>query len=112
MKYLGIVLDTQLSFNEHLRQLKSKVSYKINILQQIRPFLNTETSRLFYIGYIRPLLEYCPVLLNSINKTQCIALEQLQNRALRIISHNPFHRDMTSLRRSINIPTLKTRRDT
>ena len=77
MKYLGIILDSQLSLKEHITSLTSKVTHKLNIFQQIRPFINNEMSRLFYLSYIRPLLEYCPVLLNSLNKTNSDKLEML-----------------------------------
>ena len=111
LKYLGIILDSQLSLKDHILQLTSRVSYKLNIFQQIRPFLDTNTSKLFYISYIRPLLEYCPALLNSINKTSSDKLESLQNRALRIISQKYIHCSITDFRNKFNIPTLKSRRE-
>ena len=109
MKYLGIIIDSKLSFSRHTSQIISKITHKLIIFQQIRPFLTIEDSKKFYISYVRPLLEYCPVLLCSINKTQTLQIERLQNKALRIITYN-FDQSMTRIRQQFRIPTLESRR--
>ena len=110
MKYLGIILDSQLSFSHHIDQMNAKIMHKLTIFQQIRPCLDVQSSRKFYISYIRPLLEYCPTLLCSINKSQANTIEKLQNRAIRIITQNFSYCSISALRRDLNIPTLESRR--
>ena len=110
LKYLGVIIDSKLSFSYHLSRIISKITHKLILFQQIRPFLNIDSSKRFYINYIRPLLEYCPVLLCSLSKTQAIQIEKLQNKALRIVTNQDYSNSSSMIRQYLNIPTLESRR--
>ena len=43
-KYLGITLDSTLSFNYHVKTVASTVSYKINLLAKIRKYLTERVA--------------------------------------------------------------------
>ena len=46
-KYLGVVLDSTLSFNEHFQCMNKKVSKILGLFSRIRPLLSLAGSLLF-----------------------------------------------------------------
>ena len=60
-KYLGVLLDNHLTFNEHINYVNTKVSRKLGILSRVRPLLTTESANRLYKSMILPLLEYCDI---------------------------------------------------
>ena len=57
-KYLGVLLDNHLSFNEHINYVTTKVSKKLGILSRVRPILTTESANRLSKSMILLLLEY------------------------------------------------------
>ena len=53
--YLGIELDSVLSFDKHLDNVVSKCSQKLYIFQKVRRFISVDTAVLIYEQTIRPL---------------------------------------------------------
>ena len=51
VKYLGVLIDSQLTFKYHIDELNKKVSRAIGILYKLRPFV---TSKII-VMYIMPL---------------------------------------------------------
>ena len=58
MKYLGLIIDNSLNWNDHIASIKKKVMPLIWKLSQIRYLIDQATSRLYYTSRIRPHLEY------------------------------------------------------
>ena len=54
VKYLGILIDSELSFKYHIVELKKKISRSIGVLYRLRPFVNTKI--LFILFYYMVLL--------------------------------------------------------
>ena len=55
-KHLGLILDSQLSFEEHLKTIFSKVSKTIELIQKLRNFLPRPFLMTLYRSFIRPQL--------------------------------------------------------
>lgn len=60
-KYLGVVLDQTLSFNEHIDYVKKKVSKFTGMLSRVRPLLTTEAANTSYKMMILPVFDYSDV---------------------------------------------------
>lgn len=60
-KYLGVVLDQTLSFNEHIDYVKKKVSKFTGMLSRVRPLLTTEAANTLYKMMILPVYDYSDV---------------------------------------------------
>ena len=58
-KYLGIILDTRISWVEHITYVKNKISKGIGIMYQARKYLNRNGLISLYNSYIYPYLIYC-----------------------------------------------------
>ena len=81
---LGITIDHELKFDDHVNHLCKKASLKLNALARIAPFMNVSKKRIIMKSFIESQFGYCPLIwmfhsrvLN--NKINCI-----HERALRI----------------------------
>lgn len=84
-KYLGLMVDSRLSWTEHVDTLSKKVSSRIGLMNRIRNYLDFSTSQLVYNATILPLLDYCDVVWGSCNSSSKVKLQSLQNRARKVI---------------------------
>ena len=57
-KYVGLILDSQLSFEEHLKTIFSKVNKTIGLIRKLRIFLPRPSLMTLYKSFIRPHLDY------------------------------------------------------
>lgn len=84
-KYLGVIIDPNLSWSPHIDKLCKKASSRIGILKRIMPFLSKSTANLVYNTTISPVFDYCGVVWDSCGTTSATKLQGLQNRAARLI---------------------------
>ena len=82
--YLGVTLDSSLSFDKQVKLLKRNICNKLFRFASLRKWLTREYSVLVYKCTIRPILEYCSFITTSCNEDGMKQLQRLQNRALRI----------------------------
>ena len=57
-KHLGLLLDEQLTFCEHLKMLRSKINKTIGLLQKFWNLLPISALITIYKAFIRPRLDY------------------------------------------------------
>ena len=59
-KFLGIIIDHRLNWNEHIHHIKSKLSKSIGIISKAKKYLNTETLLTLYYSFfpVLPKLWY------------------------------------------------------
>ena len=58
VKYLGIMIDSTLTWRAHIDNVSSKISRAIGLLYKIRPFVNTKLLRTLYYSLVYPYLIY------------------------------------------------------
>ena len=72
LKYLGIILDTKLTFREHINYITEKCSKLIFSLSKSAKFnwgLSNDALKTIYTGAILPLLLYgAPIWINALIK--------------------------------------------
>lgn len=109
VKYLGLIMDHKLNWNEHVSYLRLKGMKAFNALSTIlnrKSNLSSQTKLLLYTSLIRPCLTYgCPVWSNT-SKSNHLKLQVLQNRALKIAFNTPFKTNLTKLQDKIKLPSL------
>ena len=74
VKFLGVLLDSALSWKPHLTELSKKLSRTVGLLYKIRHYTPLETLKLLYFGIFYPFLSYVvqvwgltyPTLLNPV----------------------------------------------
>lgn len=83
----GKVLGLTISKTGYKRFIKDKINRLNDGLTKLRKFnnLSIKNKRKLYMALIRPILEYPPIPINAMNKTNINALQTIQNKALRFI---------------------------
>ena len=109
--YLGITLDSSLSFKQHIEHCAKVVSHKIFILSKIRNSISEDTALFIYRSMIAPIIDYGDVaysggLIEGLNR-----LQKLQNRALRICLDVHHYLPTIVLHQQAKTLNLKLRRD-
>ena len=84
-KLLGVEIDWHLDYNVHLDKLCKNISSKLALLKRIKRYLNLDYRKLFYNGYVLPLINYCIVVWSNTSKTNLLRIHKLQKYAARII---------------------------
>ena len=84
-KYLGVVLDDTLSFNDHVDYVRMKVSKILGMFSRIRPSLTLEAANRLYKAMVLPVLDYCDAVWHECGQGNSDKIERLQRRAARIV---------------------------
>lgn len=84
-KVLGIQVDNNLTWSEHISKVSKKMSTNVWLLSKIKSYLSVEHRLLFYKSYIQPHLDYANIVWGNTTKTNLLQIERLQRRACRVI---------------------------
>lgn len=85
IKYLGIILDQQLSFAKHVDYLCKKIGKKISFFRRISTDLTQWSKLIIYNTIIYPHFNYCSSLLISCSVQDKKRLQVLHNKGMRVI---------------------------
>ena len=118
-KHLGLILDSQLSLEEHLKTIFTKVNKFIELIRKLRNLLSRPSLMTLYKSFIRPHLDYRHIIydqpfsnsfLNKIESIQynaCLAItgairetskERLcEELGLKSLQHRRWHRKLCYL---------------
>ena len=84
-KLLGIYIDENLQWSDHINYLCSTISPKISLLKQLSLYIPVEAQKLYYQGNILPLIDYGSCTWGTTSKANIERISKLQKRAARII---------------------------
>ena len=87
IKILGLTIDQNLSWKNHILNLAKTVSGLTGLLYRIRAYLPKDTMLLFYKSCIMSQLDYCLNIWGHAPKSYVDILLKLQKRAIRIITN-------------------------
>ena len=82
-KVIGVVVDENLKWREHVNGVYKKISQTLALFRRIKQFLPQWSRILFYNSYIMPHLDYCVTVWGDCSDVA--RLEKLQKQAARII---------------------------
>lgn len=85
VKYLGIYMDKNLNFNEHVNEIIKKIGKKVGVLNRIGNKLNIQQKIQFYKSCIECHMNYCSTILFLANEKDLNRLQILQNKCMRNI---------------------------
>lgn len=84
-KVLGVVIDNNLTWAEHVSKMAKKMSTNIWLMSKIKYYLSLEHRLIFYKSYIQPHLDYANIVWGNTTKNNLMQIEKLQKRACRVI---------------------------
>ena len=86
IKYLGIIIDSNLNGKEHVRELCKKLSRGIGILSKLRHFVSKHILIQIYYSLIYPYLSYGVIIWGNTYWSNIKPLYIMQKKAIRIIN--------------------------
>ncbi len=89
-KYLGIILDSNLTFKKHVKKVANTVRYNLVNFRHIRPYLTTEAAKLFMDAMIFSNISYCFTSWSQANVTTLKPIETLYKQTLKILDQKPI----------------------
>ena len=88
LKLLGVTFDSQLSFRSHLRSLAIRANQRLVLLRKAARYLDSPGILTVYKGFVRPVLEYSPLVWMGAAHTNLQLLDRVQHKAMHIIGPN------------------------
>jgi len=90
-KFLGITIDSNLSWKQHISYIKGKLKSANYIINNVKKFIPKQSLLTLYHSLIQPHIEYGLILWGGANKNIMNELTLLQKKAIRIINkQKPF----------------------
>ena len=108
-KLLGVYIDENLLWTAHIDYLCSTISTKISLLKQLSRYVPVKVQKLFYQGYILPLIDYGSNTWGSTSKLNIERLSKLQKRAARIILKADFDTSSSEMFNELGWSTIANR---
>ena len=96
-KFLGITIDSCLSWNDHIHNVHTAVSKGIGILYRLKDFLSQNSLTILYNAIVLPYLTYCNIVWGNCSSTKINSILLLQKRALRLITNSSYRSPTDSL---------------
>ena len=84
-KFLGVVVDLNLKFKDHVLNVAKKISKFIPLIYRMRKYLNKALLMKLYFSLIYPNLIYCITVWGASNKRVTNPLKISQNKLVRAI---------------------------
>ena len=110
-KYLGVLLDEFLSFNEHIDYLLNKANKKLGILRKVRKCLNKSLSLTLYKSLVLPHFDYCDIVYMCTSQENLHKLQLVQNSVCRTLLLAESDRHISDMHRELKLDQLEVRRD-
>ena len=85
VKLLGITIDSELKFTDHVKSLFAKTSRKVTAFSRVAKLLDFMKARLLYNAFILSSLSYFPLIWTFCGKTSNREINRIHKRALRIL---------------------------
>lgn len=86
LKSLGVTLDQNLSFDQHVKNVVKASNFHIRALRHIRPMLNREVANTVACSIVSSRLDYCNSLLYGTTAKNIAKLQRVQNSLARVVS--------------------------
>ena len=88
-KHLGVTLQTNCKWDEHINNTASKAKLLINILRSLKYVLGRKALEIMYTSFIIPIFDYSDIVWDNCTQFQSQVLETLHLEALRTITGLP-----------------------
>ena len=109
-RYLGIELDSNLTFQHHIEYIRKKVQQRTRLLWKMRSYITKELALSLYNSLIEPIFLYCNTIYDGINLTNRRKLQVYQNSALRAVARVNKRYSATQLHQELSVEWLDVQR--
>ena len=79
IKFLGVLLDENLNWKEHIKYTENKIAKNLGLLYKARPFLERNALLALYYSYIQTYINYANIAWGSTCRTNLKKLTANKN---------------------------------
>ena len=101
-KFLGVMIDENLSWKNHITYIKGKISKNIGIINRLKYRVSDGILLSLYDTLVLPYLNYCNIVWANNKTTRLQPLVLLQKRAMRLITTSAHNAHTIPLFSKIN----------
>ena len=83
IKFLGVFLDENLTWKEHIKYTENKIAKNIGLLWKAKPFVNKKCLLSLYFSYIHSYINYANIAWGSTYITNLKKINSQQKHAIR-----------------------------
>lgn len=84
-KYLGIIMDSQLTWKSHITKIKKKLSSLLYCVRNLSNCIPPDTRLLIYNALVKPHIEYLIEIWGCAATTNLLPLQRAQNKLIKIL---------------------------
>ena len=86
-KFLGVILDENITWKSHIEQVENKISKNIGIIAKVSNLLNTSCLKNIYFSLVHSYVNYANIAWANTNKTKLKSINSKQKQCSRYIYH-------------------------
>uniref|UniRef100_A0A3B3CPF8 Reverse transcriptase domain-containing protein n=1 Tax=Oryzias melastigma TaxID=30732 RepID=A0A3B3CPF8_ORYME len=102
VRNLGVILDSDLSFEQHTNQVTRTAFYHLRNIARVRPFLSRASAEILIHAFITSRIDYCNALLSGVKKTTLNRVQLVQNSAARLLTRTRKREHITPILKSLH----------
>lgn len=107
IKYLGVQIDKNLNFEQHIKTITNRVRKLIAIFRNVREVADPKLLKTIYLTLCQSLLTYGIDTWGGAAKSHMIPLERAQRLLLKVSHSLPYHYPTVSLYRDCKVLTVR-----
>ena len=104
VKYLGVTLDSKLTFESHIKILETNLSKAVGIICKLKFVLRKDAIIKLYYALLYPHLLYGLVIWGSTYPSYLMRISSLQNKVVKLVGGGAFLDRATPFYYKLNIP--------
>uniref|UniRef100_A0A7N8X145 Reverse transcriptase domain-containing protein n=1 Tax=Mastacembelus armatus TaxID=205130 RepID=A0A7N8X145_9TELE len=102
VRNLGVIMDSDLNFNSHIKSITSSAFYHLKNIARIKGIMSKlDLERLIH-AFISSRLDYCNGLFTGLSKRAVRQLQYIQNAAARVLTRTRKYNHITPVLRSLH----------
>ena len=102
-KYLGMIIDETLSWNEHVTNLCNTLSRNFNLFYNIRNIIPDQLKKNLYYSLVYSHIQYGIELYGACKKQLSNKIQILQNKLLKVLFNLPYREDTNKLHYTLKV---------
>ena len=108
-KLLGIYLDRNLTWNDHVDVTSRKINKRLGLLKRSKGFISCQVRLTFFNAIVQPVMDYGACIWGDSSEAHADTMLRLQKRAARIIADAPWDAPSEALFKDLGIVPFKQR---
>lgn len=107
VKYLGLILDSKLTWNPHLKAKRKALNTRLHLLRPLlKSKMNINIKLLIYKSLLRPLWTYGIQLWGAAKPSNTRTIQAFQSICLRLVASAPWYLTNNNLHKDLKIQNL------